>query len=176
MFSASLIVSPSLHLIHSLTLSIFPLKIMIIVVFSQWYLFNFPLLTFSFLSGGSHNFTPTLQRSEKERKRGRRRESGLKDWSLTNSLGYFDVTFLVSQDVCFLGNMRDEIWKSLYFRLHYTWKLGMEILSVCDRFWMQELMWMPKMWDERERWKIESVSEWIRWREGETMRLAENID
>ena len=44
-----------------------------------------------------------------EEERVRERESGLKDWSLTNSLGYFDVTLtLVSQEVCFLGNMRDE--------------------------------------------------------------------
>ena len=65
---------------------------------------NCPSLTFefSFLSGGIYNFTPTPRRSERGRKRGSERESGLKDWSLTNSLGYFDVTLtLVSQDVCF---------------------------------------------------------------------------
>ena len=142
-------------------------------MFSQWYLFNFPLLTFSFLSGGIHNFTPTPQRSERGRKRGRERESALKDWSLTNSLGYFDVTLTwFLSGYVFLGNLRDEIWKSLYFRLHYTMQHRMDILSVCGHFWMEELMWLPKMWDERERWKIESVSEWIRRREGETVRLT----
>ena len=45
-------------------------------------------------------------------------------------------------------------------------------LNVCNHFWMEELMWLPKMWDEGERWKIESVSEWIWRREGETVRLT----
>ena len=58
---------------------------------------------------------------------------------------------LSSQDVCSLGKMRDEIWKSLYFRPHYTMQHGMDILSVCGHFWMEELMWMLKMWDRRER-------------------------
>ena len=52
---------------------------------------QFSIINISFLSGGIYNFTPTPQRSERGRKR-RERESGLKDWSLTNSLGYFDVT------------------------------------------------------------------------------------
>ena len=76
---------------------------------------QFPLLTFSFLSGGIYNFTSTPQRSERGRKRGRERESVLKDWSLTSSLGYFDVTLtLVSQEVCFLGNLRDEKFERLF--------------------------------------------------------------
>ena len=88
-------------------------------------------------------------------------------------IGIFRCDFdLLSQNVCFLGNLRDEIWKSLYFRLHYTLQHGMDILSVCGHFWMEELMWMPMMWDEIDRWKIESVREWIRRREVETVRLT----
>ena len=58
----------------------FCLKILIIVVFSQLYLFNF-------LSGGIQ-----LLRDLRVKERKEERESGLKDWNLTNSLGYFDVT------------------------------------------------------------------------------------
>ena len=50
----------------------------------------------------------------------------------------------------FFGNLRGEIWKSLYFRLHYTLQHGMGILSVCGHFWVEELMWLPKMWEERD--------------------------
>ena len=137
----------------------FPLKILIIVMFSQWYLFNFPLLTFPFLSGGIYNFTPTPQRSERGRKRGRERV-WFERLESHKFIGItwcdFDFGFSVGM---FFGNLRDEIWKSLYFRLHYTKQHLMDILNVWGHFWMQELMWIPKMWDERERWKIESVSE-----------------
>ena len=57
---------------------------------------------------------------------------------------------MVSQEVFFLRNLRNEIWKSLYYRHHYTMQHRMDILSVCGYFWMEELMWKPKMWDERE--------------------------
>ena len=88
-------------------------------------------------------------------------------------IGIFWCDFdLVFSGCMFLGNLRDEICKSLYFRLHYTIQLGMDILNVCGHFWMEELIWLWKMWDERERWKIESVSESIRRREGETVRLT----
>ena len=69
-----------------------------------------------------------------------------------------------------LGNLRDEIWKSLYFRLHYTLQHGMILLSVCDYFWMEELMWLPKMWDEREMKNRECVSELGEGRDCETDR------
>ena len=71
---------------------IFNFFLKMFVMLSQQYLFNCPLITFSFLYGGIYNFTPTPQRSERGRRRGRERESGLKDWNLTTSLGYFDVT------------------------------------------------------------------------------------
>ena len=88
-------------------------------------------------------------------------------------IGIFWCDFdLVSQNVCFEENLRDKIKKCLYFRLHYTKQQRRDILSVCGFSWMQERMWLPKMWDERERWKIESESEWIRRREGETVRLT----
>ena len=129
-------------------------------MFSQWLLFNFSLFSYSFLSGGICNFTPTPQRSERGRKRGRERVSGLKDWNLTNSLGYFDLNLnCFLRWYVFLGIWEMKFWKSLYFRLHYTFQHWKDILSVCGHFWMEELMWLPKLWDERERWKIESVSE-----------------
>ena len=138
----------------------FPLKILIIVVFSQWYLFHFPLLTFSFLSGGLYNFTPTPQRSEGGRKRGWERESALKDWSLTNSLGYFDVTLTCfSQEVCFGEYWEMKFENLFYFRLLYMKQYVMDILSVCGHFWMEELKWMPKMWDERERERESELGE-----------------
>ena len=138
-------------------------------MFSRWYLFNFPLLTFSFLSRGYtqfHSNSSEIWERKKERVCFERLESH-------KFIGIFWCDFdLVSQEVCFLGNLRDEIWKSLYFRLHYTGQHIVDVLSVCGHFWMEELMWLPKPWDERERWKIESVSEWIRRREGESVRLT----
>ena len=72
-------------------------------MFSQWYLFNFPLLTFSLLSGGIYNFTSTTQRSEKGRKRGRERV-----WfESLESRKFIEIFWndldLVSQWVLFLG-------------------------------------------------------------------------
>ena len=61
---------------------------------------------------------------------------------------------------------------SLFLRLHSFLQRSMVKLNVCICFWMEGLMWLPKMWDERKRWKIESVGEWIRRREGETVRLT----
>ena len=107
-----------------------------------------------------------------ERKKERKRESLLWKIGVLQIHWIFDVTLTWFQNVYFWRNLRDKIWKSLHFRLPYTLQHRMDILSVCSHFWMQELMWLPKMWDERERWKIESESEWIRRREGETMRLT----
>ena len=134
----------------TLYIKFFSFKILVIVVFPQWYLF--------FL-GGIDNFTPTPQRSKRGRKRGRERESALKDWSLTNSLETLMWLWLGFSECMFLGNLRNEIWKSLYFRLHYTLQHCMDILSVCGHFWMQELMWPSKMWDEREMENREC--EWV---------------
>ena len=145
----------------------FSLKIMLIEVFSQWYLFNFPLLTFSFLSGGIHNFTPTPQRSERGRKRGRERESLV--WKIGVSQIHWDILMWLwlGREYVF-GEFERWNWKSLYFRLHYMMQHLMDILSVCGHFWMQELMWLPKMWELKKK----SESKWIRRREGETVRLT----
>ena len=142
-------------------------------MFSHWYIFNFPLLTFSFLSRGYiqfHSNSSEIWERKKERKRERVWFERLESHKF---IGIFWCDFdLVSQDVCFGGFWEMKIWKSLYFRLHYTGQHQMDKLSVCGHFWMEELMWLTRMWDERERWKIESVREWIRRRERETVRLA----
>ena len=96
------------------TTYIYFFKILIIVMFSQWYLFNFPLLTFSFLSGGIYNFTPTPQRSE----RGREEERESLVWKIGVSQIHWDILmwlWLGFSECIFLGNLRDEIWKSLLF-------------------------------------------------------------
>ena len=104
-----------------------------------------------------HSNSSEIWERKKERKRERVCFERLESHKF---IGIFWCDFdLVSQRVCFLGNLRDEFWKSLYFRLHYTMQHGMGILSVCGHFWVEELMWLPKMWDERERWKLESV--WV---------------
>ena len=54
---------------------------------------SFLILSFSFLSfWGYTQFHSNSSEISERKKGGRERESGLKDWSLTNSLGYFDVT------------------------------------------------------------------------------------
>ena len=53
--------------------------------------FNFPLLIISFLKE-VNTISLQLLRDLREEERVEERGFGLKGWSLTNSLGYFDVT------------------------------------------------------------------------------------
>ena len=104
-------------------------------------------------------YTISLQllRDLKEEEREEERESLV--WKIGVSQVHWDILMWLwlGFSVCMFWEIWEmKFWKSLYFRLHYTLHHIMEILSVCGHFWMQELMWIPMMWDERERWKIES--------------------
>ena len=110
--------------------------------------------------------------SNRGRKRGRERESALKDWSLTNSLGYFDVTLTwFPRMYVFLG-----IWEMKFENLFI-----LDSITLCSRewtYWVCAVTFGWRSWCDcqrceiRERWKIERVSERIRRREGETVRLT----
>ena len=124
------------------------------------------------MEGGIYNFTPTPQRSERGRKRGRERESALKDWSLTNSLGYFDVTL-----TWFLsGYVFWGIWEMKFENLFI-----LDSITPCSTlgtYWVCAVTFGCRSWcdcqkcEMRERdEKLECVSEGIRRREEETVRL-----
>ena len=162
----------------------FSFKILIMDVFSQWYLFNFPLLTFSSLSRGYTQFHPNSSEIWERKKERKRERVWFERLESHKFIGIFWCGFyLVSQCVCFLGEFERWNLKSLSFRLHYIRRLCIAILLVCEHFWMQELMWLPKMWEEREIWGIfakdvwcwepfnfESVSGWMRWGCCETVK------
>ena len=143
-------------------------------ILSYFHVFSMISLQFSIFNSFFFRFWISLQllRDLREEEREEKRESLFWKIGVSQIHWYFDVTLTWFLRRFVFRNLRDEIWKSLYFRLHYTMRHGMDILSVCSYFWMEELMWLPKMWDEREIWKIECVSEWIRRREGETVRLT----
>ena len=116
----------------------------------SFFIFNFLFLLSSFQ--GVLYSNPTPQRSEREREREgvRERVCALKDWSLTNSLGYFDVTltwFLSGYVLMFDWFLR--FLKFLYFRLHCTKHHQVDIMIVWCHSSKKELMWMPKMWGKQ---------------------------
>ena len=114
-----------------------------------------------FLFQGVYTISLQLLRNLREEEREEERESLL--WKIGVSQIHWDILMWLwlgfSGGMFWGGNLRDEILKNLYFRLHYTLQHGMVVLSVFGCFWMQELMWLPKMWDERERWKTEWENE-----------------
>ena len=117
-----------------------------------------------------HSNSSEIWERKKERKRERVCFERLESHKF---IGIFWCGFdLVSQWVGCGGIWEMKFENLFYFRLHYTLQQRRGVLSVCGHFWMEELMWQPKLWDERERWKIVRVCEWSRRREGETVRLT----
>ena len=128
--------------------------------------FSMISLQFSFINiflsfKGVYTISLQLLRDLRERKKERKRERVCFERLESHKfIGIFWCDFdLVFSECMFCNYLYYFISNYLYFRLHYTLQQWMGMLSVCSHFWMEELMWMPKMWDERERWNIESVSE-----------------
>ena len=134
----------------------------------------FSLLTFSFLSGGIYNFTPTPQRSERERMRGRERESAQIHWDILiwlwlgflGGMFFWGIWEMKFENLFILDSIAhcSKGWANRMYEVTAGWRSWCE----CQKCEMRERdekqrVWVSELGEERERLTGECVleEEWV---------------